>query len=201
MNRRLICAASACLALAAGAAWAQASLEPDHIPAGVYTLDSKEALVRYTTLHMGLTDFWGTFPGATGTLTIDPKALANTKVDVTVPIATVETTNSELNGEFRSAQFFDAEKYPTMHFVSTGLTRTGPRTAKLAGDLTLHGVTRPIVLQVTFNAALPNAFSKVLTLGFRAEGVIKRSDFGVGKWVPIVSDETRITISAPFEKK
>ena len=166
---------------------------------GVYVIDSKETLVRYSTLHMGLNEFWGTFPGATGTLTIDPANLAAAKLDVTVPVATVETTNRELNGEFFSDEFFDAEKFRTMRFVSTGLTRTGERTAKVAGNLTLHGITKPVTLDVTFNGAGPNAFSKVLTLGFKAEGVVKRSDFGMAKYVPIVSDETHITISAAFE--
>jgi polyisoprenoid-binding protein YceI len=79
--------------------------------------------------------------------------------------------------------------------------RTGPRTARMTGDLTLHGVTRPVVLNVTFNNAGPNAFSKVLTLGFKAEGTLKRSDFGVGKYVPIVSDDVQLTIGAAFEKE
>jgi polyisoprenoid-binding protein YceI len=171
------------------------------VQAGVYLIDTKETLVRYSTLHMGLNEFWGTFPGAKGTLTIDPKDVASAKLDVTVPVAAVETTNRELNGLFFSDQFFDADKYPTMHFVSTGVTSTGERTAKVAGTLTLHGITRPVVLDVTFNGAGPNAFSKVLTLGFKAEGVVKRSDFGMGKYVPIVSDATTITVSAAFELK
>ncbi|HEX2817279.1 MAG TPA: YceI family protein [Phenylobacterium sp.] len=174
---------------------------PEAVQAGVYVIDSKETLVRYATLHMGLNEFWGTFPGATGTLTIDPAAVEAAKLDVTVPVASVETTNRELNGLFFSDQFFDADKYPKMHFVSTRVTRTGERTAKVAGDLTMHGITKPILLDVTFNGAGPNAFSKVLTLGFKGEGVVKRSDFGMGKYVPIVSDETTITFSVAFEQQ
>jgi polyisoprenoid-binding protein YceI len=199
------------LALAAAVAPAAAQAPPpeapapsfntDAIPVGTYYLDSKEALVRYTTIHMGLTEFWGTFPNATGTLTIDPKSVGSAKVDIKVPIMGVETTNKELNAEFISSEFFDFGKFRTAHFVSTQVVRTGPRTAKMTGDLTLHGVTKPIVLNVTFNGAGPNSFSKVLTLGFKAEGVIKRSDFGLGKYVPIVSDETQITIGAAFEKQ
>jgi polyisoprenoid-binding protein YceI len=177
------------------------SFNTDAIPAGTYYLDSKEALVRYTTIHMGLTEFWGTFPNATGTLTIDPRAVGSAKVDIKIPIMGVETTNKELNAEFISSEFFDFGKFRTAHFVSTQVVRTGPRTAKMTGDLTLHGVTKPIVLNVTFNGAGPNSFSKVLTLGFKAEGMVKRSDFGIAKYVPIVSDETQITISAAFEKE
>jgi len=191
------------LALAAAVApvAAEGRLGPVDIAPGVYVVDSKDTLARYTVMHMGFSEFWGTFPGATGTLTIDPKALDATKVDVKIPIATVETTNRELDGELFSDEFFDGETYRTMRFVSTGVTRTGPATAKLAGDLTMHGVTRPVVFEVAFVGAGPNAFSNAPTVGFRAEAVVKRSDFGLGKYVPIVSDETTITISAAFEKR
>jgi len=199
MKPTLLLAAALCAAVAP--AVAQAPLGPDDIQAGTYVIDTKETLVRYATVHMGFTEFWGTFPGATGTLSLDPRNLAAARLDVKVPIATVETTNRELDGELFSDEFFDGETYRNMHFVSTVVTRTGPRTAKVAGDLTLHGVTRPIVLDVTLTGAGPNAFSKVPTLGFKAEGRVKRSDFGMGKYVPIVSDETAITISAAFEKR
>ena len=208
MKLTLALAAAAAIAVAPAVAQTPAPapqigpfLAPDQVPAGTYYLDSKEALVRYTTVHMGLTEFWGSFPNATGTLTIDPKAIGATKVDIKVPIYGVETTNRDLNAEFMSSEFFDYGKYRTAHFVSTEVVRTGPRTARMTGDLTVHGITRPVVLNVTFNNAGPNAFSKVLTLGFKAEGAIKRSDFGVAKYVPIVSDEVQLTISAAFEKE
>jgi polyisoprenoid-binding protein YceI len=193
------------LAAALGAvvtpAVAQAPLGPDDIQPGAYAINTKDTLVRYGVLHMGFSDYWGTFPGATGTLTIDPRTIEAAKLDVSVPVAGVETTNHELNGELFSDQFFDGGKYPAMHFVSTAVTRTGGRTAEIAGELTIHGVTRPIVLHATFIGAGPNHFSKIPTIGFRAEGMVRRSDFGLGKWVPVVSDETAITISAAFEKR
>lgn len=197
----LAAALAAPVLIATAPADAGALLGPQDVPAGHYAIDTRETLVRYGTIHMGFNEFWGTFPGATGTLVIDPKDVAAARLEVTVPVARVETTNRELDGEFLSDKFFDADQYPVMHFVSTKVTPTGPRTAKVAGDLTLHGVTRPLVLDVTFNAAGPNAFSKVLTLGFKGEGVVKRSDFGLGKFVPIVSDETTIAISAAFERQ
>lgn len=195
-----LASAAAMVAVVAPAA-ARAPLGPDQVEPGVYVVDSKETLARYGVMHMGFSEFWGTFPGATGTLTVDPKAIAATKVDIKIPIATVETTNRELNGELFSDEFFDGETHPSMHFVSTSVTRTGLATARLAGDLTMHGITRPVVFDVTFVGAGPNAFSKVPTVGFRAEGVVKRSDWGLGKYAPIVSDETTITISAAFEKR
>jgi polyisoprenoid-binding protein YceI len=188
-------AALLCLAMPALAGTA-----PDDILPGKYEIDTKETLVRYTTIHMGFTEFWGTFGGATGTLTIDPKNLAATKMEVKVPISEVETTNRELDHQLFSDEFFDAETYPDMKLVSTGVRRTGPTTADLAGQLSMHGITRPVTLHVTFTGAGRNAFSKVSTVGFKAEGMVKRSDFGMGKYVPIVSDETMIYISAAFEK-
>ena len=194
-------ALAAALALTVAPAVAQAPTDPESLPAGVYQINSKDTLVRYGVIHMGLTDYWGTFPDATGTLTIDPKHVEAAKLSVKVPIATVETTNRELDAELFSDEFFDGEHHHFIQFVSTRVTRTGPRTADVAGDLSMHGVTRPVVLHVTFNGAGPNAFSNVLTLGFKAEGVVKRSDFGMGKYVPIVSDETSIFISAALEKQ
>ena len=193
--------AAALIACSTQVAASSPLLGPEEVQPGVYAIDTKETLVRYGVIHMGFTEFWGTFPGATGTLTLDPKAVASAKLDVTVPVVSVETTNRELNYQFFSNEFFDAEKYPVMRFVSTSVTRTGDRTAKVAGNLTMHGVTKPVVFDVTFNAAGPNAFNHVPTIGFKGEGVVKRSDFGLGKYVPIVSDETTITISAAFEKK
>jgi polyisoprenoid-binding protein YceI len=177
------------------------NLAPDQIQPGTYTIDSKETLVRYGVIHMGFSEFWGTFPDAAGTLTIDPKNVSGAKLDVTVPVVGLETTNRELNGELFSDTFFFAEKFPKMHFVSTSVTRTGPTTAKVTGDLTIHGITKPVTLDVTFGGAGPNAFNKVPTLGFSAHGQVNRSDFGLGKYVPIVSDATTITISAAFELK
>ena len=202
MIRILPClAAGLAIAAAIGPARAQAPFNPDDVQAGTYTIDSKGTLVRYGTIHMGINEFWGTFPGAKGTLVIDPKSLGGAKLDVSVPIATVSTTSKDLDTQFVSSTFFDAAKYPEMRFVSTSVTRTGPTTAKVAGDLTLHGVTKPIVLDATFTGAGPNHFTKVFTIGFKAQGLINRSDFGIGKWVPVVSDATTITISAAFEKK
>jgi polyisoprenoid-binding protein YceI len=201
----LIAAVACCAVIAPAAAQAPAplppSLAPDDIAPGVYTIDSKETLVRYTTIHMGFNAFWGTFPGATGTLTLDPKNVAAAKLEVRVPIAGVETTNRELDHELFSDEFFDGENHHAMQFTSTSVTRTGPRTARVVGNLSLHGITRPVALDVTFTGAGPNSFSKVPTLGFHAEGMVRRSDFGMAKFVPIVSDETQITISAAFEKK
>ena len=173
----------------------------DDVPAGAYIVDTKETLVRYEVLHFGSSDYWGTFPGATGTMRLDPKSLGTTQLEVKVPIATVETTNRELDGELFSDEFFDGENYPYLSFVATAVKRTGPQTAAISGKLSMHNITLPVVLNATFIGGGPNPFNnKEIIIGFRATGAVKRSDFGLGKYVPIVSDETRIVISVAFKK-
>ncbi len=177
------------------------SSAPASVKAGTYTIDSHHTLVQFGVTHFGINEFFGTFPGAAGTLTIDPANLATTRLDVRVPVASVSTTNATLDQELVSADWIDAAKFPDMRFVSTKVTRTGTHTADVAGNLTLHGVTRPIVLKATFNAAATNPMNKAYTLGFKASGVINRTEFGVSKYAPLVSDATTLTITAAFELK
>ncbi len=178
---------------------AQASKDAETVQPGSYMIDSSHTLVQFAVSHFGINDYFGTFPGATGTLTIDPKALASAKLDVTVPVGSVSTTNAKLDQELAGPEWFDAGQFPTMRFVSIKVTRTGKDTATVAGNLTLHGVTKPAVLTATFNAAATNPMKKVYTLGFKATGTIKRTDFGVSKFAPMIGNEVRLTITAAFE--
>lgn len=188
-------------ALVAPSAHAQELQGLDDVPAGAYIVVSKETLLRYEVLHFGYSDYWGTFPGATGTMSLDPKNLAATRLEVKVPVATVETTNRELDGELFSDEFFDGESYPFLSFVATSVKRVGPRTLAVSGNLSMHNVTLPVVLNATFIGGGPNPFNnKEIFIGFRATASVKRSDFGLGKYVPIVSDETQIVISVAFKK-
>lgn len=202
MNRYLASAlAAASLVVAAPIVAQQADTNPAAVQAGNYALDSAHTLVRFTVDHFGISEFYGTLPGATGTLSLDPRNLASAKLDVSVPVASVSTTNKTLDEELVSADWFDAATYPTMRFVSTKVVKTGASTADVTGNLTLHGVTKPVTLKATFKAANVNPMKKVYTLGFNAVGTIKRTEFGVTKYAPLVSDETQIAITAAFEKQ
>ena len=150
---------------------------------------------------MGFNEFYGTIPNATGMLVFDPANAAADKLDVTLPVAEISTTNSVLDGELKDPSWLDAAKYPQIHFTATKVTQTGARTAHIDGNLTLHGVTRPIALDATFGGAGTNVMSKAFTIGFSATGTIKRSDFGVTKYVPLIGDEVKLTITAAFEKQ
>lgn len=178
-----------------------ANADPKAVEAGTYAVETSHTRVLFSLNHFGFNDYYGEFVGATGSLVIDPKNPAASKLDVSVPTAGISTTNAKLDEELKAADWFDAAQFPTIRFVSTSVKQTGANTAKVAGNLTLHGVTKPVVLDATFNAAGPNPFSKAFTTGFHVQGKIKRSDFGVNKYVPLVGDEVNLVISAAFEKK
>lgn len=197
---KIVSIATVLFAVAAPALLIAQPTAPQDVQAGTYKVESHHTLARFSVNHFGFNDFFGTIPNATGTLTLDPKALAATSLDVTLPVDGISTTNATLDGELKSAEWFDAAKYPTMHFVSQKVEQTGARTARITGTLTMHGVTRPLVLDATLGGAGVNAMDKAYTVGFSAQGTLKRSDFGVTKYVPFVSDEVQINLTAAFEK-
>lgn len=183
------------------AAFAQASKDPAAVQAGTYALETSHARVVFSLSHMGFSTWYGDFSGATGTLTLDPKALANAKLDISIPVASVTTTNAKVDEELKSPMWFDAAQFPTITFHSTQVAVTSPTTAKVTGDLTFHGVTKPTTLDVSFKGVGTNPLTKKVTIGFDATGALKRSDFGQKTYVPMIGDEVSLQISAPFEKK
>jgi polyisoprenoid-binding protein YceI len=186
--------------LIAGSALAQASQDPKTVQPGTYAVEPFHTRVQFSVTHFGFTTYWGDVTGVSGDLVLDPKNAAADKVSVSIPASSVSTTNGKLDGELKSPMFLDAATYPTVTFVSKTVKKTGPTSAVITGDLTLHGVTKPVTLDAKFNAGGSNPMSKKYTVGFDAHGKIHRSDFGVKAFVPMVSDQVDITISAAFEK-
>lgn len=175
--------------------------KPAAVQGGTYAVEPTHTRVVFAVDHFGTSTWYGDFNHASGSLKLDPKNVAASSVEVSVPVATVSTTNPVLDGELKSAEWLDAAKCPDMTFKSTKVTPSGPQTATVAGELTIHCVTRPVVLQVKFHGAGTNPLSHAYTVGFDATGKIKRSEFGVTKYVPIVSDEVQLILSAPFVRK
>lgn len=198
---KLLTGASAAL-LIAGAAEAAGPANPDPtaVRAGTYTVEPGHTRIEFSLSHMGFSTWYGDFTGASGTLTLDPARPAADQLSITLPIASVSTTNAKLDGELKSPGWLDATQFPTATFVSSQVTPTGPRKADVMGQLTLHGVTRPLTLHVKFNGAGINPLSKAYTVGFDAQGMIRRSDFGVVKNVPLIGDEVNLTLSGAFVK-
>lgn len=131
---------------------------------------------------------------------LDTKAPAKSKVEVSFAIDKVLTTVAALDTHMKTADFFDAAKFPTAAFASTRVVPTGASTATITGNLTIKGVTRPVVLKARFIGAGQQFWgAKKEAIGFAATTSIKRSDFGMGFDVPLVSDKVDLTINAGFE--
>jgi polyisoprenoid-binding protein YceI len=196
-------------ALAAGSAVAPAcfapacaqvtTTTPSAVHPGNYTVEPTHTRIAFAVSHMGFTTWFGDFTGASGTLSLNPAKASASTLSVSVPIASVSTTNAKLDSELKEADWLDAAKYPTATFTANKITASAG-TAKVAGTLTLHGVTKPVVFSVKFNGAGVNPLDKAYTVGFEVRGRIKRSDFGVKKYVPLVGDDVDLIISAAFEQ-
>jgi polyisoprenoid-binding protein YceI len=170
------------------------------VVAGTYTVDPYHTQVMFTVNHLGFNAYYGIFGGSTGTLILDPKKPSAAAVDITIPLAGLVTTSDKLNEHLKTPDFFDAVKFPTATFKSTSVTVSGTK-ARIAGTLTVKGVSKPVVLDAHFVGAGPAPMSNAPTIGFEATTTVKRSDFGVSYGVPLVSDEVPLKITVAFEKK
>jgi polyisoprenoid-binding protein YceI len=171
--------------------------DASRVAPGAYAVDTGHTQVTFTVDHFGFSRFTGQVGGITGSLNIDPKRPAAAKLDITIPTSGITTTVKALDAHLATPDFFDAATYPSARFVSTGVQASGNR-ARITGNLTLHGVTRPVVLDATFVGAGTNPMSKKLNFGFKATASITRSEFGMSKYVPVVSDKVDIQINAAF---
>jgi polyisoprenoid-binding protein YceI len=174
--------------------------DPAKVTAGSYALDKAHTQVNWQINHFGFNDYFGLFGDITGTLQIDLANLAAAKVDIEIPIGSVATSSAGLTEHLAKPDFFDTAKFPTARFVSTSVIVDGNK-ATIKGDLTMLGVTKPVELETAFEGAGDNPFSKKATIGFHAKTTIKRSDWGMNKYLPMVGDEVKLRISAAFEKQ
>ena len=192
--------ALAAVALLATPSFAQmAKTEPSKVEGGAYRVDPNHTQVMFGVSHFGFTTYYGGFRDTTGTLTLDPAKPADSKLDITIKVDSVSVQSAKLEGELKGDQWLDAGKFPEATFKSTKVTKTGASTATVTGDLTLHGVTKPVTLDVTYVNAGPNPLSKTYTAGFEAKGKIKRTEFGVKTYAPMIGDEVDLMISGAFE--
>ncbi len=162
-------------------------------------VDGGHTQVLFAYDHMGLSNNMGVIAGPTGTLTLDPKNPSAATVSVEFPVANIRTGVSALDEHLMKPDFFDGAKFPTAKFVSTGVKVEGT-TADITGNLTIKGITKPVTLDAQFYGAGANPMNKKENVGFSATTAIKRSDFGMGGFVPVVGDEIELKIVAAFQK-
>ncbi|MGE8214342.1 MAG: YceI family protein [Stenotrophomonas sp.] len=185
-------AAPADAAAAAPAAPEAAAIQ---VAAGTYKLDPSHTDVLVQWNHMGFSNPTAHFGNADGTLVYDAADVSKSTVEVTLPLSGLNSFTAKFDEHLRSADFFDAAKFPTATFKSTKVEAAGTNKLTVTGDLTVKGVTKPVVLDVTVNGAGEHPMMKVPSVGFDATTTIKRSDFGVGAYAPAVSDDVKIRIT------
>lgn len=184
MIRRIVLAAS--LALAAAPLCATTyTIEPD------YT----QGVFRWS--HLGFSNPAAQFSQGQGRLEFDPVNPTRASVQVTIPLSSLNTGVPALDEHLRSEDFFEVAKFPTATFRSTKVEQgAGKDRLRVTGELNLHGITRPVTLDVTVLKVGSNPRTQLSTVGFEATATLKRSDFGLGAFVPQVSDEIRMQITS-----
>lgn len=165
---------------------------------GTYALDPGHSQVLFTYNHIGFSRTFGMFGGFEGEIQFDEDNLAASSVKVSIPVLTMITGWDARKQHFMSDDFFGAKEGDMVTFTSTGIEVTRDTTAKIQGDLSMNGMTKPVVLETTLNKSAPYPFGPkqgVPTLGFEATTTIVRSEFGLGAFAPAVSDEIELIIS------
>ncbi|WP_207061377.1 YceI family protein [Motiliproteus sp. SC1-56] len=193
--KKLVSAASVA-AVCASAMVSPAQAEVEH-----YVLDPAHTETLFFISHLGFSNMPGRFAELEGEFHYDKDNIPASKVTVTVKTGSVDTFHEKRDKHLASPDFFNAAEFPEMTFTSTSIEMTGDKTAKMTGDLTLLGVTKPLTLDVTFNREGLHTFNKKdHVAGFSATGSFKRTDFGMGFGMPGkpggIGDEVELRIEA-----
>ncbi|SRR6056297_582346 len=184
-------AAAAALTLTAGTALAA----PEK-----YTLDASHSQVLFTYNHLGYSTTYNIFSGFDGEIMFDQEDPANSSVNVSIPVMSLFTGWEERFKHLMSDDFFGASEGDLITFTSTGIEVTGDETAKITGDLTINGETKSVTLDASLNKSAEHPMNGKMTAGFDATTTINRSDYGLGKFAPPVSDELEVMISIEAQK-
>lgn len=164
-----------------------------------YTLDPNHTYVMWNINHFGFSNPSGKWM-ASGTLKLDQANPQNSQVNVTIKVGDIVTGISDLDAHLKSSLFFDVSKYPLASFMSNKVDITGKDTAKVTGILTVHGVAKPVVLDVSLNKIGVSPITDKQTVGFTATTTLKRSDFGINTLLPGLGDDVKIYIQVEAYK-
>jgi polyisoprenoid-binding protein YceI len=171
------------------------------IPAGTYELDQSHANITFEISHMNFSNYVGRFNSFTASLEFDPKTPDASKATVSIDPNSIDTNHEVLERDLRGKNFFETETYPEITFVSDRLEITGTERGRLYGQFTLRGVTKPLVLDVTFKGGGKHPMTGSFLLGFMATGSLKRADYGMTYLIPLVGDEVTFRFNGEFVKK
>ena len=171
-----------------------------NVEGGNFKLDKSHARIIFSTTHLGFSTYYGFFSDFDAKLDYDPKSPTKSALEVTINLDGLVTNDPKLNENLKSADYFDVAKFPVATFKSTKINMTGAAKGQITGDLTLHGVTKPVVLDVILNRGGTNPVTQDYILGFDATGALSRSDFGIKTLVPFVGDKVNLIISCEFDR-
>lgn len=161
--------------------------------AETYTLDSHHTFPRFAISHLGLSTFRAQFDDTQGTVTLD-RAKKTGSVEATIAVASIATGVDKLDEHLKSADFFDAAKYPTISFKASDFSFDGDTPSAVTGTLTMHGVAKPVTLTIGNFVCKEHPMMKKPACGAELSGTLKRSDWGISTYVPLVGDEVTLTI-------
>lgn len=190
--RARVARSAAALLAACGLLAAAAGAEPAR-----YALDPVHTRVLFAVSHAGFSQALGTVSGSEGTLEFDPEDWSSARLDVRVPLQRLDLGDPDWNRATLARNLLDAGRWPEAHFVSERVEPLGPDRFVVHGQLTLRGVTRPLALEVSFNALRRHPMPPFRrTAGFSARGTLSRSAFGVDAWPTMIGDEVELRIEA-----
>lgn len=159
-----------------------------------YAFDKAHTQILFFADHLGFSYSQGEFHDYDGYFTFDRENPENSEIDVTIRTASIDMDHEKWDAHMKNEDFFDVENHPTMTFKSTGIEVTGENTANITGDLTLLGVTKPVVLNVTHNKSGEHPFSGKYVAGFSASTTVKRSEFGMDYGLPMLGDNVEVRL-------
>lgn len=174
----------------------EAAAEPKH-----YELDPVHTRIVFAVDHLGFSKALGTFAHPRGSLHFDPDDWRTARLDVTIDIASLDLGDADWNRRMLKRDYFDIKRYTEARFVSTRVEPTGMDTARVFGDLTLRGETRPLVLDVRLNKHGRHPLTFRTTAGFSATATLQRSDFGMTDNLRTVGDTIELRIEAEAERR
>ncbi len=168
------------------------------IPSGTYAIDKSHTYVTFSYFHQGLSYPLLRATGIDGELELDNGELEKSTVSIAVDVDSIRTNLDYFDKELASRKFFHAEKYPHITFATHSYRPLNESSGELTGFVTIRDITRPIVLSVTINGAMDHPMLNTPVIGFSASGSLRRSDFDLDRFIPMVADQVNISIEAEF---
>ncbi len=173
------------------------------LPALIWKSDKTHSNLKFTITHLMVSDVEGAFKNFDAKITASKEDFSDAVVELTADVNSVDTENEQRDNHLKSPDYFDAAKYPTFTFKSTSFTKVADNKFTVKGNLTLHGITKEVVLDANYRGTVEHPMNKKKVAGFKVTGTIKRTDFGIAASTPsaMLGDEVAFTANAEFVKE